>query len=202
MTTSTFPWRFSMWHATKSMVLLALAISLGPDARGQAPAPYRFEAANYWGSHYQTIANATDPQDCAIRCDADARCRVASFSGPRAPRPWANTCVLRSAVGPRHTEQPDIRSWVKGATASAPVPPSGALYRFERANYWSNNYLTIKNARDPQACAQRCDGDPKCRVASFSGPGAPPPWANTCVLRHAIGPRHTNQPDIVSWVKP
>ena len=108
--------------------------------------------------------------------------------------------MLRSAVGPRHTEQPDIRSWVKGVTVAAPA--LGAPYRFERANYWSNDYMTIKNAHDPQACVKRCDEDPKCRVASFSGPAAPPPWANTCVLRHTIGPRHTEQPDIVSWVKP
>jgi hypothetical protein len=176
----------------------------GPLARTvtAAATSYRFEAANYWGNDYQTIANATDPQDCARRCDADARCQVASFSGPSAPKPWANTCVLRSAVGPRHTEQPDIRSWVKVARATAPVPAAGALYRFERANYWYNDYMTIKDARDPQACAKRCAEDPKCRVASFSGPGAPAPWANTCVLRHAIGPRHTEQPDIVSWVKP
>ena len=52
----------SMWHATKLMVLLALATTLCPDARGQTPVPYRFEAANYWGNHYQTSANATDPQ--------------------------------------------------------------------------------------------------------------------------------------------
>ena len=89
-----------------------------------------------------------------------------------------------------------------GAAATAPVLAPGALYRFERANYWGNHYETIANATHLQACAQRCDEDSKCRVASFSGPGAPRPWANTCVLRHAIGPRHTEQPDIVSWVKP
>ena len=119
---------------------------------------------------------------------------------PGAVAPGA--AVARAAIGPRHTEQPDIRSWVKGATATAPVLAPGALYRFERANYWGNHYQTIANATNPQACAQRCDEDSKCRVASFSGPGAPRPWANTCVLRHAIGPRHTEQPDIVSWVKP
>lgn len=114
----------------------------------------------------------------------------------------ADQAVARAPIEPQHTEQPDIRSWVKGATVTAPVLAPGALYRFERANYWGNHYQTIANATNPQACARRCDEDSKCRVASFSGPSAPRPWANTCVLRNVIGPRHTEQPDIVSWVKP
>lgn len=84
-----------------------------PEDQGQGQAPYLFEAANFWGNNYLTLRNAVDPQACAQRCDADARCRVASFQGPRAPAPWANTCVLRHSIGPRHTEQPDIVSWVK-----------------------------------------------------------------------------------------
>lgn len=193
-----------MSHAIRHAVLLCIALS--PAAQGQVP--YAFEAANYWGHNYLTVRNAVDPQACARRCDADARCRVASFTGPHGPANWANTCVLRNTVGSRHTEQPDIRSWVKPAVlvvaAPLPVPPAPVpgVYRFERANYWGNNYMTIKNARDPQACAKRCDADLQCRVASFQGPRAPAPWANTCVLRHSVGPRHTEQPDIVSWVKP
>jgi hypothetical protein len=105
-----------------------------------------------------SVSNPLCFRDGELQGQQLERCRVASFHGPRAPAPWANTCVLRVAVGPRHTEQPDIRSWVKGATIAAHVPIPRALppahYRFEQGNYWSNDYMTIKNARDPQACAK------------------------------------------------
>lgn len=74
---------------------------------------YEFETANYWGKSYKTIDNATDPQECARACDEDSQCRVASFHGPKATGGWANRCVLRQAVGERHTEQVDTSSWVK-----------------------------------------------------------------------------------------
>lgn len=200
-----------MFRVPMPWAVVVTLLGLAGAARAQ-PVVYEFEAANYWGHAYVTVKKATDPQACARRCAAESKCLVASFTGPNGPPNWANTCVLRNAVGSRHTEQPDIRSWVKPAMPAlaaplpvppAPVPaPAPGVYRFERANYWGNNYLTIKNTRDPQACATRCAADLQCRVASSHGPRAPAPWANTCVLRSAIGPRHTEQPDIVSWIKP
>ena len=95
--------RGNIMKGNEPFICIALVLATGgcaevtaPLARAvtaaTTPVPYRFEAANYWGNHHQTIANATDPQDCARRFDADSLCRVASFSGPRAPAPWANTC--------------------------------------------------------------------------------------------------------------
>ena len=203
-----------MWRSPRFLVILTVALSLSATVHGQSqesdPArnhagrslvPYPFEAANYWGNDYRTINNTTDPQDCARRCDADPRCRVASFHGPRAPRGWANRCVLRNAVGQRHTEQADVYSWVK-PSESTPRQRKVGVYSFEAANYWGNGYRTINNATDPQDCARRCDADPRCRVASFHGPRAPRGWANRCVLRNTVGQRHTEQADVSSWVKP
>jgi PAN domain. len=76
------------------------------------------------------------------------------------------------------------------------------IYPFEAANYWYHELDVINNAADPQECAKRCDVDPRCRVASFHGPRAQGGWSNRCVLRSAIGPRHPEQVDISSWVKP
>src|SRR6266849_4654965 len=92
-------------------VILILLLTVANP--GLEAASYSFEVANYWGNAYETINDATDPQECARRCEADSRCRVASFHGPRATGGWANRCVLRDVFGERHTEQVDISSWVK-----------------------------------------------------------------------------------------
>jgi len=82
------------------------------------------------------------------------------------------------------------------------VTPSYAAYPFEKANYWDYELEKIPGLTDPQECARRCDNNAKFKVASLHGPGAPDGSANTCVLRSAVGSRHTEQADIMSWVKP
>jgi hypothetical protein len=125
------------------------------------------------------------------------QCQLAS-RGASLPR-WfllfliVGTTVLGGANG-----QPIIR----GAHQSAGAQLSYGSYRFEPANYWGNELQIYDNIRDPQDCAMRCDADPRCWVASFHGPSAGSEWANRCVLRHAIGPRHTEQVDIWSWINP
>ena len=74
---------------------------------------YKFKKANYWSHEYSILRNYTDMQNCAKACSLDSKCMVASFHGSHAPTGWKNTCVLRDKVGVRHTEQPDIYSWVK-----------------------------------------------------------------------------------------
>lgn len=91
-----------------SLMLIAVVFSVAP-----AYAVYPFEKANYWGYELEKIPGLTDQQECASRCDKNANCKVASVHGPGAPDGSANECVLRSAVGARHTEQADIMSWVK-----------------------------------------------------------------------------------------
>jgi len=80
-------------------------------------------------------------------------------------------------------------------------PASSGTYRFEAANYWHNEYKVLRNFTDQQLCAQRCAEDSNCKVATYSDDTAGGDWANTCVLRNAVGPRHTNQQGITSWVK-
>jgi hypothetical protein len=74
---------------------------------------YPFEAANYWSGEMQIIRKASDPRACALACDQDPNCKVATFADSTAESRWANTCILRPAVGNRHTGQVGMRSWVK-----------------------------------------------------------------------------------------
>lgn len=86
-------------------------------AQGLVDVEYKFEGANYWGSEISILRNWTDMQECARSCEQDSSCVVASYSDQSALAGYANTCVLRNKVGPRHTEQQGIFSWVKPSAA-------------------------------------------------------------------------------------
>lgn len=86
---------------------------ISPNVVRTASETYVFEAANYWHNDYRVLRDFTDDQSCARMCAEDKDCKVATFSDHTAEDSWANTCVLRSAVGERHTEQRGIYSWVK-----------------------------------------------------------------------------------------
>lgn len=101
----------------------------------------------------------------------------------------------------------DIRSKEEAAFRSEQQSKTQAqalsqTYRLERANYWGNGLEILRNQTDPQQCAAMCVQRSDCKVASFHDSTAEQPWTNKCVLRYAVGPRHTEQPGIVSWVKP
>lgn len=92
----------------------AATASGGSDCSAIATSgPNKFEAANYWGHEISTLRDQHDLQACARACAADANCKVASFIDATGPAEYQNTCVLRGAVGERHTEQAGICSWVK-----------------------------------------------------------------------------------------
>ncbi|MBC8132046.1 MAG: hypothetical protein H7X95_03620 [Deltaproteobacteria bacterium] len=108
-----------------------------------------------------------------------------------------------------------------GCTRSTPsTPPSGATtsavkaggtdcegvskaltYKFESANYWEHQLKVLKDQNDMQACARACVELPDCKVATFTDSTVPGGWANSCVLRSAVGARHPES-GICSWVKP
>ena len=88
--------------------------------RCPAEGGFPFEDANYWGHELKVVHEQTDPQACARLCDQTPECRIASYHDSTTGE-WANTCVLRDAVGERHTDQPGIRSWVKPGNASQPA---------------------------------------------------------------------------------
>ena len=182
------------------------------DNKNSKYGSYVFEKANYWFYGYKGFENFYDMQKCAELCDKDPKCKVASFHGPNAPAQYRNLCILRDKVGPRHTEQPDIYSWVKPASRNNGDSHENSVIRrgtqsrygsyvFEKANYWFYGIKVYEDFHDPQKCAELCDLNPKCKVATFHGPNGPGKYKNMCILRDKIGPRHTEQPDTISWVK-
>ena len=76
-------------------------------------APNRFEAANYLGHELTVLRDQHDLQACARACAANPACKVATFVDGTAGGEYQNSCVLRSELGERHTEQAGICSWVK-----------------------------------------------------------------------------------------
>lgn len=158
-----------------------------------------FEKANYWFNDIRTIRGISDSQACAGHCVDEARCIVATYSDETADPEWANSCVLRDAIGPRHTEQEGMYSWIKQYPVTE--QSNDNEFVFEKANYWFNDIRTIRNVRSSQMCASYCVEEASCLVATYSDNTADSEWANTCVLRDAIGPRHTEQEGMYSWIK-
>ena len=164
-----------MWHAIQLMVLLALAASLSPDARGQVPVPYRFEAANYWGNDYQTIAEC---DRSAGLCKALRRRRAL----PGRELFWtARTQALgqhvRAAIRGRAAPHRAARHPVLGQKGDGgrARPAPGAALPLRGGELLGQRLQTIPNATDPQDCARRCDADARCRVASFLDRAHPSP---------------------------
>ena len=81
-------------------------------------------------------------------------------------------------------------------------PTYEVAYPIERANYWGSELKVLRNWTDAQACARTCDKNPSCVVASYHDRTAGGGYGNTCVLRHAVGPRHPEQSNVHSWVRP
>jgi hypothetical protein len=78
---------------------------------------------------------------------------------------------------------------------------TSTAHGFDHANYEGNGYRAIAHQRDPEACANACDEDPRCAVASFYDSTASGGRAHTCVLRQRTGLRHPQQTGICSYVK-
>ncbi len=94
--------------------------SLQPSAAA-APRAYAIEDMNYWNDDYAHVDGVTDPQACARLCDAEPRCKIASFHPEGfAGTPLRNVCVLRWTTGIPHPEdftRHHIQSWVKPQAA-------------------------------------------------------------------------------------
>ena len=175
--------------------------SQGECASLPALTAHAFDRASYGAQGYRVLEHQRAPEACAAACDEDPRCAVASFHDSTAPGGQANTCVLRQRAGLRQPEQRGICSYVKRTSNDCASLPATAAYPFEAANYWYYELRVIENQVDPEACARACAEDSHCMIASFHDRTAQGIWANRCVLRLDMGPRHTEQVGICSWVK-
>ena len=60
----------------------------------------------------------------------------------------------------------------------------------------------LANWYDMQACARVCDEEAACKIASYHDENVAAPFTNTCILWRGLGPRHPEQRNIYSWIKP
>lgn len=158
------------------VMLLAVVASTGP-----AKAQFAFDRP---GGDYSSVPVASgDPEDCALLCERDRRCRAWSFSYPDiAGR--AAVCWLKNTVPARIPESCCI-SGVRGAGVIEPRidgmessidRPGGDLRNFE-----------LKASGGDEACKAACVADNKCRAWTYARPGYVGREAR-CFLKKEIKP--------------
>ena len=118
--------------------------------------------------------------------------------------------LLLLAVAGAGCIRSDPPSAPKAGSSSAAVTAGGTdcvaltktlAYKFESANYWGSELNALKDQHDMQACARACSENKDCKVATYVDSTGQGGWANTCVLRSAVGERHPGEAGTCSWVK-
>lgn len=124
-----------------------------------------------------------DPEDCALLCERDRRCRAWSFNYPTDPAAGA-VCWLKNSVPPRVADDCCV-SGVRGAgvveprnrTVETSIDRVGGDYRsFE-----------VKKGEGDEACKAACVADNKCRAWTYARPGYVGKEAH-CFLKKEIKP--------------
>jgi hypothetical protein len=142
-----------------ALVLAVVAIS------GAAQAQTGFDRR---GGDYTSFAIRNgDPEQCAARCERDARCRAWSFSYPRTTT-TTSTCWLKNKVTPRNEDT----CCVSGVRGAGVVEPRGATLEFN-IDRLGGDYRYFDVAPDPtgDACKKACEDDSKCRAWTYARPG-------------------------------
>lgn len=156
---------------------LALLVLAAPSARAQTA----FDRPG--GDYYSAPVTTGDPEDCALLCERDRRCRSWSFSYPDVEGGSA-VCWLKNAVPPRVPANCCI-SGVRGAGVIEPRiegvetsidRPGGDLRNFE-----------MKAEDGEEACKAACNADNKCRAFTYARPGYTTREAR-CFLKKDIKP--------------
>jgi hypothetical protein len=135
------------------------------------------------GDYFSSPVATGDPEDCALLCERDRRCRSWSFSYPDVDGASA-VCWLKNTVPPRLPENCCI-SGVRGAGVIEPRVegvetsidrPGGDLRNFE-----------LKPGEGVDVCKAACAADNKCRAFTFARPGYAGREAR-CFLKKEIKP--------------
>ena len=168
----------------------AVLVMLAPEA---ARAQVNFDRP---GSDYLRAQMSNgDPDECALLCERDRRCRSWSFVYPRDPVSGA-TCWLKNGVPPRQQNTCCVTG-VRGAGVVEPrkeaIEPS--IDRF------GGDYRTfeVKNDDDgDDACKAACADDKTCRAWTYARSGYVGRNAR-CFLKNDIKPPQ-RKPGFVSGV--
>jgi hypothetical protein len=145
--------------------LLVLAVTAGAAAPRLAHAQANFDRIG--GDYLRAPVTSGDPNDCALMCERDRRCRSWTFSYPRSPEDGA-ICWLKSTV-PARTPNPCCVSGVRGAGVLEPRNGSveASIDRF--GGDYRN--FELKNGEGDDACKAACEEDNKCRAWTYARPG-------------------------------
>ncbi len=161
--------------------LAALALMVAGLAAQPALAPANFDRPG--GDYSSSPVLSGDPDDCALACEHDRRCRAWTFAYPTELMASA-VCWLKGSVPARVADICCV-SGVRGAGVIEPRSKS-VEYSIDRAggDYKS---LELKKGEDDEFCKAACTGDNKCRAWTYARPGYVGRPAH-CFLKKEIKP--------------
>jgi hypothetical protein len=150
------------------------------------------------GDYLRSPLPSGDPEDCALKCESDRRCRAWSFNYPSDSSETA-VCWLKNTV-PERVRSSCCVSGVRGAgVLEVPIGPMemstdrlGGDYRnFELKG-------DDKKAVSAEGCRQACQNDDKCRAFTYARAGYAGRAAR-CFLKNEIKPPR-RKPGFISGV--
>ena len=160
---------------------LVVGLLFGLAAIGTAQAQVGFDRL---GADYASFPlRSGDPEQCAARCERDARCRAWAFSYPVTENAVA-ICWLKSRVPPRVPAACCV-SGVRGADVIEPRAEA-TEFGIDRVG---GDLRSIELAADPtgKSCAAACMTEPQCRAWTYARPGYVGKEAH-CFLKKDIKP--------------
>jgi hypothetical protein len=158
---------------------MAVLLSFAPSVRAQVG----FDRPG--GDYQGFILKSADPNQCASRCEHDARCHAWSFSYPITENANA-MCWLKNEVHAR-LAAPCCVSGVRGS--GVVEPHSGSLeFGIDRPG---GDYRSFELPADPLAglCRTTCDSEARCRAWTYVRPGYAGPAAHCYLKDHIKAPR-------------
>jgi len=171
------------------LVLAVCAAGLLPRA---AQAQANFDRIG--GDYLHAPVVSGDPNDCALMCERDRRCRSWTFSYPRSPEDGA-ICWLKSTV-PSRTPSACCVSGVRGSGVLEPRNGSDEVSIDRFGGDYRN--FEIKPGEGDEACKAACTEEHKCRAWTYARPGYVGRNAR-CFLKKEIKPPR-RKPGYISGV--
>jgi hypothetical protein len=162
--------------AVVTLVVLAGAIGVG-NAHAQAS----FDRPG--GDYLNAPVPSGDPEDCALMCERDRRCRAWTFNYPNVGSGGA-VCWLKNSVPPRIQDDCCVTG-VRGAGVVEPRS-KGLETSIDRFGGDYRNF-DLKGDEGEEACNAACTADNKCRAWTFARAGYVGKAAH-CFLKKDIKP--------------
>jgi len=119
------------------------------------------------GDYTSAPVPSGDPEDCALLCERDRRCRAWSFNYPTDANSGA-VCWLKGSV-PGRVQDNCCVSGVRGA--GVVEPRTGAVETSIDRPGGDYKSFEIKSGEGDEPCKAACTGDNKCRAWTYARAG-------------------------------